>query len=96
MDMPLRRLTESDAALLKPFVLMATFPPGRQLPPRAAQMPYARRWLEGWGCELGVAWEENGELLGAAWARPVDSVLARDATGAPLPEAQHGSEPERC
>ena len=82
--MPLRRLTEGDAALLEPFVVMAAFPPGPELPPGALASPHARRWLDDWGGdELGVAWEEDGVVVGAAWARRVEPAVA----GAPLPEA---------
>jgi hypothetical protein len=43
------------------------------------------RWL---GRRAGVGWEEEGELLGAAWARRLDPVIAYDeVTGEPLPEA---------
>jgi GNAT superfamily N-acetyltransferase len=65
---------------------MATFPPDEQLPPDALEMPHARRWLDGWGDELGFVWEADGRVLGAAWARVVEPVLARDDSGRALPE----------
>lgn len=84
----LRRLTKHDAALLEPFAVMAAFPPGRELSPGALQSPHVRRWLHDWGDdELGVGFERDGALVGAAWARRVEPVLARDDAGAPLPEA---------
>ncbi len=83
-----RPLRHDDAAALRRFVLMAAFPSGRDLPPDPLEMPHARRWLCAWDDELemGVGWEEGGELLGAAWARRVEPVLVRDVTGEPLPE----------
>jgi GNAT superfamily N-acetyltransferase len=81
-------LTQRDASAAGRFVLMASFPPGRELPADALELAHVRRWLDGWGDELGVGWEEDGELIGAAWARRVEPVIARDdATGEPLPEA---------
>ncbi len=66
---------------------MASFPPDREPPADALEMPHARRWLDGWGDELGVGWEEGGELRGAVWARPVEPVLVCDeSTGRALPE----------
>jgi GNAT superfamily N-acetyltransferase len=84
--MPLRLLTTDDAEALVPFVAMAAFPPGRDLPAEALEMPPVRRWLDGWGDELGVVWEDDGHVVAAAWARVVDPVLARDNTGQALPE----------
>jgi GNAT superfamily N-acetyltransferase len=84
--MPLRLLTTDDAEALFPFVAMAAFPPDEELPPEALEMPHGRRWLDGWGDELGVAWEDDGRVVGAAWARVVDPVLAWDNTGQALPE----------
>jgi len=87
MRVLLRPLTADDAEALVAYVAMATSAPAREQPPEefAAQ---ARRWLENWtGRELGIACEDEGQLVGAAWARVVDRVLARDPdTGAPLPE----------
>jgi GNAT superfamily N-acetyltransferase len=85
--MPLRPVTADDAEALVPFVAMAVFAPGRELPPGALEMPHARRWLDGWGEELGVVWEADGRVVGAAWARVVDPVLARDDRGQAVPEA---------
>ncbi len=66
---------------------MASFPPEREVPAAALEMPNVSRWLEGWGDELGVGWEEEGELRGAAWPRAVEPVLVRDeTTGEPLQE----------
>lgn len=95
----LRPLTRDDAAAAARFVLMATFPPDTKPPADALDIPQVRRWLEGWGAELGVGWEDRGELIGAAWARHVKPVLACDkATGQALPEviisvagAEHGA-----
>jgi GNAT superfamily N-acetyltransferase len=85
--MEFRRLTQDDADAVVQFVLMAAFPPGREPPADAMQMPHVRRWLDDWGDELGVGWEEDGELVGAAWARKVEPVVVRDAaTGQQLPE----------
>jgi hypothetical protein len=65
---------------------MAAFPPDCE-PTNARDLAHVRRWLQDWGDELGVGWEENGELLAAAWARQVEPVLARDQkTGEPLHE----------
>jgi GNAT superfamily N-acetyltransferase len=84
--MPLRAITPEDADAALPFVIMAAFPPGKE-PAGALEMPHVRRWLDGWGEELGVVWEENGRVVAAAWARVVDPVLARDDKGDALPEA---------
>ncbi|HEV2768877.1 MAG TPA: GNAT family N-acetyltransferase [Solirubrobacteraceae bacterium] len=85
--MALRNLTRDDADEAVAFVRMAAFPPGGELPPDALEMPHARRWLVGWDEELGIGWEHEGQLVAAAWARPVEPVLARDeATGEPLDE----------
>jgi GNAT superfamily N-acetyltransferase len=65
---------------------MAAFPPGK-VPPGGLAMAHVRRWLDGWGDELGVVWEDDGRMVGAAWARVVDPVLARDDAGHALPEA---------
>jgi GNAT superfamily N-acetyltransferase len=71
---------------MAPFVVMAAFPPLCELPPGALELRHASRWLEDWRDELGVAWSENDEVLGAAWARRVEPVIARDANGEALPE----------
>ncbi len=84
--MPLRPLAANDAKALVPFVAMAAFPPREELPPGALEMPHVRRWLDGWGNELGVVCEDDRRVVGAAWARVVDPVLARDSTGQALPE----------
>ncbi len=83
----LRPLTAADAEALVAFVAMATSAPGREQPPEELATQ-AHQWLEGWnGRELGIGCEDDGQLVGAAWARVVDRVLARDPdTGAPLPE----------
>jgi len=66
---------------------MAAFPPGSAPPRDALEQPDARRWLQDWGEELGVGWDENGELRGAAWARRTEPGLVCDeATGEALPE----------
>lgn len=82
--MPLRPVTPDDAEALAPFVAMAAFPPGGQA---ALEPPHARRWLDGWGDELGFVWETDGRVVGAAWARVVEPVLARDESGRAVPEA---------
>jgi ribosomal protein S18 acetylase RimI-like enzyme len=84
--MPLRPVAADDAEALVPFVAMAAFRPGEELPPGAVDMPHVRRWLDGWGDELGVLWESDGRVVGAAWARVVDPVLVRDDTGRAVPE----------
>jgi GNAT superfamily N-acetyltransferase len=84
--MALRAITPEDGEALVPFVTMAAFPPG-EVSPAAFEMPHVRRWLDGWGDELGVVWEDGGRMVGAAWARVVDPVLARDDAGHALPEA---------
>ena len=93
--MPLRMLAADDAEALVPFVAMAAFPPREELPPGALEMPHVRRWLDGWGDELGVVWEDDGCVVAAAWARLVDPVLARDNTGQALPEVIISVAPER-
>lgn len=81
--MPMRPVTPDDAEALAPFVAMAAFPPGRQA---ALELPHARRWLDGWGDELGFVWEADGRVVGAAWARVVGPALASDG-GRAVPEA---------
>jgi GNAT superfamily N-acetyltransferase len=84
----LRDLTAADGGALEQFVLMAAFVPERP-PPRAAhEMPHVRRWLDGWPSDgdVGVGWDEDGVLVGAAWARVVEPVRLRDDDGRPLPE----------
>ena len=50
-------------------------------------MLHVRRWLDGWSPrEPGVCWEEHGQVVGAAWARRVEPVLARSPAGEPLRE----------
>ena len=85
--MPLRPVTRDDAEALVPFVAMAVFAPGRESSPGSLQSPHARRWLDHWSDELGVVWEREGRVVGAAWARVVDPVLVRDASGQAIPEA---------
>lgn len=85
--MRFRSLGRGDRTAAVRFVLMAPFPPGYKPPANALELPHVRRWLDGWGDEIGVGREENGELLGAVWARHVEPVLVRDeVTGEPLPE----------
>lgn len=85
--MGLRALTADDEPNLEQFVLLAAFPPHRQLPDGASDMPHVRRWLDAWGeLELGVGWEGEGQVGGAAWARGVVPVIARSAPGEPFPE----------
>jgi len=82
----LRPLTREDADAVIPFLIMAAFPPGHELPPDALKMPHAARWIDSWSDELGVGWDRDGELLGAAWARHVEPVICYADDGSPLPE----------
>src|ERR1700728_1551584 len=85
--MGLRDLTESDGDALLRFAVMSSFPPGWRVSAEDRRSDHLRRWLDDWDDELGVGWEANGRLIGAAWARRVSPVLVRDAeTGQPLPE----------
>ena len=70
-------------------MLLAGFPPDRQIPAEAAQMPHVRRFLDSWGRagDVGVvAVDEQRRRLGAAWARVLDEPLLRDDQGAPVAE----------
>lgn len=75
---------------------MAAFVPGRPLPEGAQAMAHVRRWLDRWSpLEAGVCYEEKQRIVGAAWARRVEPVLARSVAGEPLPEAVIAVEPDR-
>jgi GNAT superfamily N-acetyltransferase len=87
--MVLRLLASSDAALMERMMLLAGFPPERELPADALEMPHIRRFLEGWGRpgDVGVvALDDAHRPLGAAWARILDEPLLRDDRGAPVAE----------
>ena len=59
-------------------------------------MTHVRRWLDGWNpLEPGVCWEEDEQILGAAWARTVEPVLVRSVLGHPIPEVVIAVDPER-
>ena len=59
-------------------------------------MAHVRRWLEGWSSlEPGVCWEEQDRVVGAAWARRVESILVRSAAGEPLLEVVIAVDPAR-
>jgi ribosomal protein S18 acetylase RimI-like enzyme len=91
-----RALTAADEPKLERFALMAAFPPDRPPPPGVQAMPHVRRWLDDWSeAEPGVCWHEQNELLGAAWARKVEPVLARSAAGVPLAEVVIAVDPDR-
>jgi GNAT superfamily N-acetyltransferase len=91
--MGLRDLTESDGEALLRFAVMSSFPPGWRVSAEDRHSDHLRRWLDDWDDELGVGWQEDGRLIGAAWARRVSPVLVRDAeTGQPLPELILGVE----
>lgn len=91
--MALRDLTESDGDALLRFAVMSSFPPGWRVSEEDRQSEHLRRWLDDWGDELGVGWDANGTLIGAAWARRVSPVLVRDEeTREPLPEVIVGIE----
>jgi 8-oxo-dGTP diphosphatase len=87
MDVPVRALRLSDRTALGGIVVMASFPPGYEPTDEELASSRVTRWLCGWGEELGVCWEADGELRGAAWVRLLEPVLAEDsAGGGPLPE----------
>lgn len=75
---------------------MAAFAPDRPLPEGARAMPHVRRWLDRWRpLEPGVCYEEQQRIVGAAWTRRVEPVLARSVAREPLPEAVVAVEPDR-
>ena len=87
--MVLRSLSSSDAAFMERMMLLAGFPPDRELPADAREMPHVRRFLDGWGRpgDVGVvALDDTQRPLGAAWARVQDEPLLRDDRGAPVAE----------
>jgi GNAT superfamily N-acetyltransferase len=87
--MVLRLLSSSDAALMERMMLLAGFPPDRELPADAREMPHVRRFLDGWGRpgDVGVvALDDAQRPLGAAWARVLDDPLLRDDQGAAVAE----------
>lgn len=91
-----RALTEADHRELERFALMASFNPNAPLSEEASEMTHVRRWLDGWSpLELGVCWEEYGQVLGAAWARRVEPVLVRSVAGQPIPEVVIAVDPQR-
>jgi GNAT superfamily N-acetyltransferase len=87
--MVLRLVSSSDAAFMERMMLLAGFPPDRELPADAREMPHVRRFLDGWGRpgDVGaVALDEAQRPLGAAWARVLDEPLLRDDHGAAVAE----------
>ena len=91
--MGLRDLTESDRDALLRFAVMSLFPPGWCVSAEDRRSEHLSRWLDDWDHELGVGWDANGRLIGAAWARRVFPVLIRDEqTGRPVPEVIMGIE----
>jgi hypothetical protein len=66
--MALRALAPDDGEVLVAFVAMAALSPGDQDAAGALTTSHVRRWLDGWGDELGVVWEHDGRVVGAAWA----------------------------
>jgi GNAT superfamily N-acetyltransferase len=87
--MVLRLLSSTDAPVLERMMLLAGFPPDRELTTDARAMPHVRRFLDGWGRtgDVGVlALDDQERALGAAWARLLDDPLLRDDRGAPVAE----------
>src|SRR3954468_21942155 len=85
----LRLLSSSDAAFMERMMLLAGFPPDRELPADAQEMPHVRRFLDGWGRpgDVGVVALDDGQRpLGAAWARILGEPLLRDDRGAAVAE----------
>jgi GNAT superfamily N-acetyltransferase len=71
------------------MMFLAGFPPDRELPADAREMPHIRRFLDGWGRpgDVGVvALDDTEHPLGAAWARILHEPLLRDDRGAPVAE----------
>ncbi len=84
-----RPLTAEDTAFLERMMLLAAFPPERELPPAAPEMPHVRRFLDGWGRpgDVGVAaLDDERSEVGAAWARVLGEPLLHDDAGAAVPE----------
>jgi GNAT superfamily N-acetyltransferase len=94
--MALRLLSSSDAAFMERMMLLAGFPPDRELPADAREMPHVRRFLDGWGRpgDVGVvALDDTHRPLGAAWARVMDKPLLRDDKDAAVAELAIAVEP---
>ena len=92
-----RALTARDEQALERFAMMAAFAPQRALPEGATAMKHVRRWLDRWSPhELGVCWEEDDQVVGAAWARGVEPILVRSALGQPVPEVLIAVDPARA
>jgi GNAT superfamily N-acetyltransferase len=91
-----RALTARDERQVERFALMASFAPDRPLPEGAEEMAHVRRWLDDWRpLELGVCWEEHDGVVGAAWARRVEPILVRSASGQPVPQILMAVDPDR-
>ena len=77
-----RPLTAEDTPFLERMMLLAAFPPDRELPPAALEMPHVRRFLDRWGLRPGdvgvVAVDDAQRELGAAWARVLEEPLLYD------------------
>jgi ribosomal protein S18 acetylase RimI-like enzyme len=82
----LRRLTEADQQEALRFAVMAALPPWTEPTAEALRSAHVRRWLNDWGDEVGACWEDAGALVGAAWARHVEPIVALDRDGERLPE----------
>ena len=94
--MVLRELSSSDAAFLGRMMLLAGFPPDREPPADAREMPHIRRFLDRWGRpgDVGVvALDDAQRPLGAAWARVLDEPLLWDDRGAAVAELAVAVEP---
>jgi GNAT superfamily N-acetyltransferase len=87
--MRIRLVTCDDTAFLERMMLLAGFPPDRDLPADARAAPHIRRFLDDWGRDgdVGViALDESGCPVGAAWARRLDEPLLTDDAGAAVAE----------
>ena len=74
MDATLRLLTADDEPLLWRALYHAVWvPPGADpLPPDVVRRPALARYVSGWGrwpCDLGLAADVGGAVVGAAWLR---------------------------
>ncbi len=73
---------------------IATFPPHRPTPDQAALDAKVAKWLGGWSNEVGVGWDVQGRLTGAAWARATDRDIRDAISGERLAEVVIGVLPE--
>jgi ribosomal protein S18 acetylase RimI-like enzyme len=85
--MELRPVFVADLPFLAEMTLLAAFRPG-QLPDGATLMPHVTRWTDDWGRpgDMGVVAWSSERRVGAAWCRIQEDVIARDASGRPVPE----------